>query len=130
MKNKISYLLMSVIFFNILFIFYYYFKIVNFFYINLFKFSVILNVLFINFWVLLIDVFILIFYYLFKRFKLSYFKMICIGLFIGGLMSFVLLGVNKYEFNDYIAVISYFVINTVFIFYSLQFEVEKIKVFE
>jgi hypothetical protein len=52
-----------------------------------------------------------------------------IGAVSGALISFLFLGCNKYEFGDYLSIISYFIINTIFISYSLYFEKEKISVF-
>ena len=130
MKKTLSYLMMSLVFFNILFLFYYYFRIVTFLYIDLFSFNKILNCIFINFIVLLIDIMLLTFYKPFKLYKLSYFKMVLLGIFIGVLMSLIILRWNNYEFGDYLSLVSYFLINTLFIIYSLNFEREKLIVFE
>lgn len=130
MKRNVSYLVMSLLFFNVLFIFYYYFKIVNFSYADLFGFSKLLNGILVNLYVLVLDIISILFYKICKIWKLSYFKTVILGFIIGNIASFILLGFNKYEFKDYLSIISYFMINTIFIFYSLYFEEEKIASFE
>jgi len=131
MKKNLSYLVMSLLFFNFLFIFYYYFKIVSFWYIGLFDVYIVLGAIFINFLVLIFDILYILIYEIFKFYRLSYFKVCIVGLVIGVIMSLLLLGISdKYEFGDYLGIVSYFLINTIFISYSLYFEKEKIKVFE
>ena len=131
MKKILSYLIMSLLFFNILFLFYYYFKIVTFLYIDLFDFYILVNTLLINVIVTLSNIFFVLVYKWLNFYKLSYFKVVILGLFIGGLMSLIFLRANKsYEIGDYLAVISYFVINTVFISYSLSFDKDRNIVFE
>ena len=130
MKKKISYLVMSLLFFNVLFIFYYYFKMVNFFYINLFDYNLVVNIMIVNFIVTLADVLIMLFYESLGFNKYPYFLFVIIGCFIGTIISFVFLGLGSYEFSDYLSIVSFFTIDIVFIGYSLKFDEEKEKVFQ
>lgn len=128
MKNKISYIIMSVLFFNIIFIFYYYFKIVNFLYIDFVRGNIIAKTLITNIIIIVFNILYIFVYEYLKLYKLSYFMISILGLLIGIGASFIILN-KEYEFSDYLAVISYFIINTVFVSYSLYFEKNKENVF-
>lgn len=130
MKNKISYVVASLIFFNLLFIFYYYFKIVNFLYIDFVRINTLVNILITNLFIITFNVLYIILYKVIKLDRLSYLFTILLGGIIGGLFSVLILGVNNYEAIDYLGVISFFTINTLFISYSLYFEKEKELVFK
>lgn len=129
MMNKLSYVIMSVLFFNVLFTFYYYFKIISFLYIDLFSFSRLLNVILVNLFIVVLDVVLILLYNYFYLQKMSYLRMVFFGLFVGGAISLILLKGN-YKFDDYLSIISYFIINAIFIYYSLYFDDEKKRVFE
>lgn len=126
MKKKISYLFMSLVFFNFLFLFYYYFKIVDFLYIELFNYNALINILIVNFIILIIDVFLILFY---EFIYLSYFKMVLLGIVIGVIVCCFFSLTGEYNISDYLATISYFIINIIFICYSLLFDKEKKVVF-
>ena len=130
MKTKISYLIMSVLFFNVWFIFYYYFKIVSFLYIDLLNVSRIMNIIIVNLFVILFDILVIFLYKLFKNKNLTYFKVIILGTFLGCFISYITLEKRECEASDYLSIICYYLINTIFIYYSLQFNDNKIKVFQ
>lgn len=130
MKNFLGYIFMSLLFFNILFLFYFYFRIVSFFYLEVFPFKYIENLFLANLIVVLVDIISLFLYKFVIRFKNNYGMYVFVGLVIGLVFSMIMFSTSKYEFSDYLAVISYFLINNVFIMYSLSFETEKMKVFE
>ena len=113
-----------------MFLFYFYFRIVSFFYLDLFSYSYLFNFFIVNSIIVLIDVIAFISYRFISDFKNYYILYVFIGLVIGLFLCFLMFSLNKYEFSDYLAIISYFVINNVFIMYSLSFEKEKKKVFE
>jgi len=121
---------MSLIFFNLLFIVYYYFKIVNFLYIDFVGINTLVNILFSNLFIIVFDVLYIILYKVINLDKLSYLLTSFLGVIIGVLYSFLLLGFNGYEAIDYLGIISFFTINTLFISYSLYFEKEKEFVFK
>ena len=129
MKNKLYYIVMSLLVFNILFTFYYYFRIVDFLYINLFKYSALINVILVNISLLLIDITYIFIYKLLKFDRFSYLKIVFIGVVLGCLFSVLYLGIKENEFRSYLAIVSFFTINTIFISYSLSFEEEKKRVF-
>ena len=120
---------MSLLFFNVLFIFYYYFKIVDFLYIDLFDFNYLINSFIMNFIVIVVDIFVMFLWTCFKMKRSSYFCYVLLGLVIGVIMSFILLGISSHKLYDYLAFCSYFLINTIFICYSLTFDKNKVKVF-
>lgn len=126
--NKVSYVIMSILFFNVFFVFNYYFKIVNFLYLDFVFENRVLQFLFVNFFVVIFDVIFIILYNFFKLYKFSYFIIILVGFLIGALFSFFILK-KGYELCDYLAIISYGVINVLFLSYSLYFEKERKKVF-
>lgn len=130
MVNKISYLVMSLVFFNVLFVFYYYFKIVNFLYIDFLNFNKLVNILFTNLLILTINIVYMGIFYCLKFRKFSYVFSVVIGFIIGVIISVFVLSNKGYEVVDYLGIISYFVINFVFISYSLYFEKEKELVFK
>ena len=130
MKNKISYIIMSLIFFNLLFVFYFYFKIVNFLYIDFVGVNTFVNVLVSNLVIVVLDALYIVLYRLIKLEKLSYFWTSFIGVITGFLFSFLLLRFKEYEVIDYLGIVSFFTINTLFISYSLYFEKEKELVFK
>lgn len=130
MRNFLGYIFMSLLFFNILFLFYFYFRIVSFFYLEVFPFKYIENLFLANLIVVLVDIISLFLYKFVIRFKNNYGMYVFVGLVIGLVFSMIMFSTSKYEFSDYLAVISYFLINNVFIMYSLSFETEKMKVFE
>lgn len=130
MKNKVSYVIMSLLFFNLLFIFYYYFKIVNFLYINFISVNAFVNIFVTNLFIIILDVIYIILYKIVKLEKLSYWVTTFLGVIIGGMVSFLVLGIKGHEAIDYLGIISFFTINTVFISYSLYFEKEKEFVFK
>lgn len=130
MKKIISYLIMSLLFFNVLFVFYYYFKIVNFLYVDLFDVNRFMNIFTINLIVLIFDIVYILLYKLLKLEQLSYFTVIMIGFFLGLVSSYLLLKNDNYEVSDYLAVISFMIINILFLSYSLYFEKNKSNVFE
>lgn len=130
MKNKLSYIIMSVFIFNVLFTFYYYFKIVSFFYIDLFFYSRLINFFLINAFICFIDATYIILYHFVNLEEFSYFNFVLIGMFLGVCFSFITLGINGYDVSDYLSIISFFIINTIFLSYSLSFEKEKKRVFE
>ena len=76
------------------------------------------------------DIVLIFIYSLFSKYKFSYFNIVLIGLLIGILVSFISLRLNNYGLNNYFAIVSYFVINTIFISYSLSFKEEKKIVFD
>ena len=130
MKNKLSYIVMSLALFNLFFIFCYYFKIVNFLYINFADFNVVFNVIFTNLFVAVFDAFYIILFNKIKLYKLSYLFICFLGAFIGLVMSVIVLRFSdNYEIIDHLGIISFFAINTVFISYSLYFEKVKKTVF-
>ena len=118
---------MSLVFFNVLFLFYFYFKIVDFLYIELFDYGFLINIILVNAVVLVIDFFLILLY---KFFYSSYFKMFLLGGVIGGIICYLLSLTGSYSFGDYLSIISYFIINTIFVCYSLWFDIEKKEVFE
>ncbi len=128
MKKIISYYIMSLLFFNILFIFFYYFKIVNYLYIDFINLNKFLNIIVTNLFIIVIDSLIIIIYKLFFYNKFSFLLTICLGSLIGTVISIFLLN-KDYELNDYLGILSFFIINTLFIIYSLYFEKHKEKVF-
>lgn len=130
MRNFLGYIFMSLLFFNILFLFYFYFRIVSFFYLEVFPFKYIENLFLANLIVVLVDIISLFLYKFVICFKNNYGVYVFVGLVIGLVFSMIMFSTSKYEFSDYLAVISYFLINNVFIMYSLSFETEKMKVFE
>lgn len=130
MKKILSYIIMSMLFFNVLFIFYYYFKISSFLYVDLFNFNIITNTVLINLILAIINLLYIFIYKIFNLYKLSYFEVVMFGLVIGIIGSLLLLGIENYEIGDYLSIISYFIINILFISYSLNFEKTKIVVFE
>ena len=130
MRNFLGYIFMSLLFFNILFLFYFYFRIVSFFYFEVFPFKYIENLFLANLIVVLVDIISLFLYKFVISFKNNYGMYVFVGLVIGLVFSMIMFSTSKYEFSDYLAVISYFLINNVFIMYSLSFETEKMKVFE
>jgi len=130
MINKLSYLVMSLLFFNVLFIFFYYFKIVNFLYIDFIGNNTFFNILFTNLFILAVDVVYMFGYNIFIKKRFSYFLVVFIGALIGVFVSVFVLGLSKYELNDYLSIISYFIINVIFISYSLSFDQIKARVFE
>lgn len=130
MKNIFSYLFMSLLFFNIIFIFYYYFKIISFLYVDLFHCNVLTNIILVNLIVLVIDVFYILIYKCLNLYKLSYFSILFLGGGLGALFSFLFNFWGNYLIEDYLSIISYFIINTIFISYSLSFEKENMIVFE
>ena len=113
---------MSLLVFNILFTFYYYFRIVDFLYINLFKYNALINVILVNISLLLIDITYIFIYKLLKFDRFSYLKIVFIGVVLGCLFSVLDLGIKENEFRSYLAIVSFFTINTIFISYSLSFE--------
>jgi len=129
-KRVISYLVMSLLFFNVLFIFYYYFKIVNFLYIDFLNFNNFVNIILTNLIILTFDIIYIIMYRISKLDKLSYFFVVLLGMIIGIIASFIVLKDKNYEVIDYLGVISYFIINTVFLSYSLYFDNVKEVVFK
>lgn len=130
MKNKLSYIVMSLLFFNLLFIFFYYFKIVNFLYIDFVNINKLVNVLLTNVFVIAFDVFYMILYRVIKLERLSYLFTTLLGVIIGGLVSVLILGINNHEVIDYLGIISFFTIDTLFFSYSLYFEKDKEFVFK
>ena len=82
---------MSLLFFNILFIFYYYFKIVNFLYIDFMSGNVLLNIMLTNLIILVFDVVYIYLYKFLNMYKLSYFYILLIGVFLGLIVSLVVL---------------------------------------
>lgn len=89
-----------------------------------------INFIVINCFVVVIDLLCIFFEKFISRRKKYYFWYLIIGLALGSFSCLVLLGKNSLMVSDYAAIISYFVINTIFIMYSLSFEKEKRKVFE
>lgn len=130
MKNMVSYIIMSVFIFNVLFTFYYYFKIVDFFYIDLFFYSRLINFFLINSFICFINAIYIVLYHFVNLEEFSYFNFVLIGMFLGVCFSFIVLGISGYGVSDYLSIISFFVINIIFISYSLSFEKEKKRVFE
>ena len=128
MKEKISYIVMSVLFYNFMFIFLYYFKIVSYLYVDVFNLNKYLVITINNLFLILIDILFIYLYKTLKLYKLSYFFICIIGAFIGAIISVLVLKFNK-EFSDYLAIVSYSIINTIFLAYSLYFEKNKEKVF-
>ena len=126
--NKVSYIIMSVLFFNLFFVFNYYFKIVNFLYIDFMFDNLMVKIIFVNFLVIFFDVIFITLYNFLKLYKLSYFLIILVGLLIGVLVSVLILK-RGYELCDYLSIISFSIINVLFLSYSLYFEKEKQKVF-
>ena len=124
MAKKISYVVMSVIYFNLFFLFSYYFKIVDFMSNN---FNV-LNIIVANLLVVIFDAFYILFFNVLKVYKLSYLWCVISSVFIGFIISFIIFKTN-YNFNNYLSVISFFTINFIFLNYSLRFEKEKNNVF-
>ena len=120
---------MSMLFFNIMFIFFYYFKIVSFMYTDLWGLSSLGGVILVNFLVLFFDLVYIYAYSLLGLYHLSYLKIFLLGLIMGTTLSILFLGWGKYVFGDHLAIISYVIINTIFISYSLYFDENKIKVF-
>lgn len=130
MKEKVSYVVMSLLFFNLLFIFYYYFKIVNFLYIDFVGINTLVNIVLSNLFIIVFDVLYIILYKTIKLEKLSYLFTVFLGIFLGGMVSLLVLGFNSHDAIDYLGIISFFTINTLFISYSLCFEKEKELVFK
>lgn len=128
MKEKISYIVMSVLFYNIMFIFLYYFKIVSYLYVDVFNLNKYLLIIINNLFVVFYDILFICVYEVLKLYKLSYFFISLLGVLIGSIFSVILFGFNR-DISDYLAIISYSVINTIFLAYSLYFEKYKIKVF-
>lgn len=128
MKEKISYIVMSVLFYNIMFIFLYYFKIVSYLYVDVFNLNKYLLIIINNLFVVFYDILFICMYEVLKLYKLSYFFISLLGALIGSIFGVILFGFNR-DFSDYLAIISYSVINTIFLAYSLYFEKYKIKVF-
>jgi hypothetical protein len=98
--------------------------------LEVFPFKYIENLFLANLIVVLVDIISLFLYKFVIRFKNNYGMYVFVGLVIGLIFSMIMFSTSKYEFSDYLAVISYFLINNVFIMYSLSFETEKMKVFE
>ena len=90
--------------------------------------NILLSILLINSFVILFNLFYIIVYKFLNFYKMSYFFIVFLGIFLGMAFSFLLRG-DKYEINDYLAVISYFVVDIIFVSYSLYFEKEGKKVF-
>jgi hypothetical protein len=118
MKTYISYIIMSLIIFNIIFNVYYFFKIINLSYTNVFEFSIYINIVIVNLMIILIDIlFILINFFV----KFNYYRMIGLGIFIG----FLIIMFCKYNFNyllsDYLFILSFTTIDSIFISYSYSY---------
>lgn len=126
--NKISYIIMSLLFFNVMFLFFYYFKICDFFYLDLFNIGYLKELLLSNAFVIFFDIIFMYFYDLFRMDKLSYFMIVILGVLLGGSVALLVLKLN-YKTSDYLAIVSYFVINVVFLAYSLYFEKNKVNIF-
>lgn len=129
MKNILSYILMSLLLFNIMFFLCFYFKITSFFYLEVLNLSNSINFIIINCFVIIIDLVCIFFEKFIGYRKNYYFWYLIIGVAFGSFSCLVLLGKNSLMVSDYVSIISYFVINTIFIMYSLSFEKEKRKVF-
>lgn len=129
MKKIVSYLIMSLFLFNLLFIFYYYFRIISFWYLGVFNLNLLSNLLIVNIFVLVFDGIYILMYKIFNLYKLSYYKIVFFGLIIGFILSVLILRVKISQFSDYLAIISYFIINIIFISSSLSFDEESKEVF-
>ena len=129
MKNKVSYVVMSVLFFNLFFVFNYYFKIIDFLYIDFLFENRLIQIIFVNSVLVFMDAIFIALYDKLKIYKLSYFLVVILGFFIGLCISLIIFEA-KYNLSNYLAVISYFIINTLFISYSLYFEKYKNHVFD
>lgn len=119
---------MSVLWFNLFFLFCYYFRIIEFFDDGFLFENKIFNVLFLNFLVAVFDVFLMFFLGKFIVENMSYFAVVIVSFFIGFIISFIFFKTN-YKFSDYLFVVSFVIINDIFMSYSLKFEREKNDLF-
>jgi len=128
MIRKISYVIVSVLYFNLFFMFCYYFKIVEFFSDKFLLENRLFDVLVINLFLVAFDVLYILFFSVIKTQKLSYFWYVGSGVFLGVIISFILFKTNN-KFSDYLSMVSFFTVNNIFLSYSLMFEKEKNNVF-
>lgn len=128
MIRKISYVIVSVLYFNLFFMFCYYFKIVEFFSDKFLLENRLFDVLVINLFLVAFDVLYILFFSVIKTQKLSYFWYVGSGVFLGVIISFILFKTNN-KFSDYLSMVSFFTVNSIFLSYSLMFEKEKNNVF-
>lgn len=96
---------------------------------DFFNFNKLVNLLLTNLLIFMFDIIFIVSYELFKFRKFSYFFMVLIGCFVGIVVSVFLLD-DGYGFVEYLGVISYFIIDVVFLSYSLYFDEIKNSVFE
>lgn len=126
MKRYCSYVIVTLMLFNIMIAFYHYFKLIDYWY--LFDMKETLNILYSNCLILFINVLYLFCFRLVLKMNIPYFVINTFNLIIGICLSVVILGFYK-QFSDYLSLVSYFTISFLLLSSSLSFDLNKEKVF-